>query len=321
MKKKSNENKALLVQDENYLPVLQKLLESAQSSIDIIAFSFAIGSAKGSLAHGTAPFHIASQLVEIKERLGSAIEIRLYIEGHRETTERNRVTGAFLKKAGVKVKYGRTHAKGFCVDGRYVLFGSTNLTHQSILKNNETNLFLDDPDVAEGFAVYFEHLWGGGKHGGVQLPPPLIADGGFKDLLLEMIATAKKRLEFSIYFFHHTELEKAFIAAHERGVKVTGFIHDHAAFALSYVRRTHGTADRLRQAGIKDLHYGPNHLFTHSKFLIRDREEIALGTGNWLHEDIKVHPQLYIRWQDAKIAKELALHLHEKIKAKTDARA
>jgi phosphatidylserine/phosphatidylglycerophosphate/cardiolipin synthase-like enzyme len=303
----------LLVVNENYLPVLLKLLDHAEKSIDIIAFSFAIGSAGGKLAPTTAPFEVAEKLVELKERLGKTLTIRLYIEGHRETTDRNRVTAEYLKKAGIKVKYGSTHAKGFCIDDRYVLFGSTNLTHQSMLKNNETNLFFDNADVAAGFRTYFTHLWNGGRHGQITLPPPLIADGAFKDALLQLMDRAKKRLEFSIYFFHHTELQEGLIRAHDRGVKVTGFVHDHAAFAMSYVRRTRGTVQRLRDAGISDLHFGPRHLFTHSKFLIRDRAELVLGTGNWLHEDIKVHPQLYVRLDNRALATELAEHLAAQI--------
>lgn len=305
---------ALLVVDDNYLPILMQLLEHAQTSVGIIAYSFAIGSAGGVLAKSAAPYKIAAQLVELKKKRKSKIKIRLYLEGERETVERNRITANFLKKAGVEIKYGATHAKGFSIDHKMVLFGSTNLTNQSIVKNNETNLLLTEPKAVNGFDQYFEHLWSGGKHGGVRLAAPMIADGGFKTELIDLIGRAKKKLEFSIYFFHHTEIEEALIAAHTRGVKVRGFVHNHQAFAMSYVRRTRGTVERLKAAGIKDLHYGPTSLFTHSKYMIADRQELLLGTGNWLHEDVKVHPQLYILLKDAQIAKQLAVHLAGQIR-------
>ena len=312
-KGKRETSETVLVVDEGYYPVLMELLDHAKKSVDVLAFSFGIGSAAGKFTESGAPFKIARKLAELRKR---GVSVRLYIEGFRETAERNRVTGEYLKKLGIKVKYGSTHAKGFCVDGRFVLFGSTNLTHQSVVKNNETNLLLSDAEAVEGFRKYFEHLWKGGEHGGVKLPLPMIADGGFKDALIEMIDSAKSRIDFSIYFFHVTEIEKAFIRAHERGVHVRGLIHDHASFGLSYVRRTHGTANRLGAAGIDDLHYGPGHLFTHSKYLIRDRREILLGTGNWLHEDIKVHPQLYVRLTDPRVARALATHLGKQITGK-----
>jgi phosphatidylserine/phosphatidylglycerophosphate/cardiolipin synthase-like enzyme len=308
-------DRALLVLDEDYLPVLMKLLEQAKSSIDIIAFSFAIGSASGKINKTSAPFQIAEKLIEIKRKFKSKIQIRLYIEGERETSDRNSITAEYLADHGIDVRYGTSHAKGFCIDKKYVLFGSTNLTHQSIIKNSEANLLLTDKDCVRGFELYFEHLWAGGRHGGITLPPPMIADGGFKKVLLEMIDTAKSSLEFSIFYFHVSEIEKAFIEAADRGVKVIGYIHDHAAFALSYVRRTHGTAERLRAGGINEIHYAPKNLFTHSKYLIKDRKELLLGTGNWLHEDIKVHPQLYVHLYNPELCKELARHLSGLVKA------
>ncbi|WP_413943674.1 phospholipase D-like domain-containing protein [Bdellovibrio sp. HCB-162] len=302
-----------LVLNEAYLPVLLDLLDRARSSIDILAYSFAIGSAKGVLSTKNAPYKIAEKLAEIKKKYGKKISIRLYVEGLRETVTRNKTTVDFLEKAGVEVIYGSTHAKGFCVDNRYLLFGSTNLTNQSILKNYETNLLIDDPHTAKVFDQYFMHLWNGGHHGEIKLDPPMLADGDFKDVLIEMIDTAKTSLDFSIYFFIHSEIEKAFIRAAQRGIKISGFIHHHNSFALWYVRRTRDTAMRLIKAGITDLHFGPGHLFTHSKYLIKDEKEILLGTGNWLVEDVKIHPQLYIHLKNPKLARALLKELQKQI--------
>ncbi|HZF51046.1 MAG TPA: phospholipase D-like domain-containing protein [Polyangiaceae bacterium] len=304
---------ALLVSDTDYLPVLLRLLDHARLSVDILAYSFAIGSAAGKLNEGSAPFQIAQKLVDLK-REKPKVRVRLYIEGERETADRNAVTVRLLEEHGVEVVCGATHAKGFCLDDRYVLLGSTNLTQQSVMKNNETNLLFDDEEVAEGFEAYFAHLWGGGRHGGIELAPPLYADGAFQPMLLDLIDGAKKSVHFSIYFFDQKDTEKALIRAHERGVKVTGFLHNHTAFAMPYVRRTRRTAKRLLEAGITDLHYGPTHLFSHSKWLVQDRKIIALGTGNWLDEDIEIHPQLYVEWKSPALAKDLLGWLTVKIK-------
>ncbi|QDK45687.1 hypothetical protein DOM22_11285 [Bdellovibrio sp. ZAP7] len=298
-----------IVADSEYLPVLLKLLDQAQKSIDILEYSFAIGSAAGKINIKTAPFEIAQKLIEIKKAKKRKIRIRLYIEGYRETASRNQVTAKYLENHGIEVVYGATHAKGFCIDKKWLLFGSTNLTQQSILKNHETNLLITDTRAIVGFMKYFEFHWKGGDHGGITLPPPMIADGGFKDVLIDMIDRAQVSLSFSIYFFHITEIEKAFIRAHKRKVKITGLVHHHGAFALSYVRRTRGTADRMLAAGIKGLHFGPGSLFTHSKFIVMDNKEVLLGTGNWLHEDVKIHPQLYIHLKDPMLAKKLTKHL------------
>lgn len=302
----------LLVTEDEYMDILLPLLDRAQKTVDIMAYSFAMASASGKIDVRGAPYEIAQKLKEIKSK-NKRLQIRLYVEGRRETSVRNRVTAEILKEYGVQVKYGATHAKGFCIDKRYVLFGSTNLTNQSLRKNHETNVLVDRPEVTEGFMQYFEHLWEGGRHGGVTLKPPMFADGSFEELLLQMIQSAKKTLEFSIYFFDHKEIREAFIQAHDRGVKIKGFVHDHGSFALGYVRRTRRTIHVLEEAGIYDLHFAPNKLFTHSKYLIKDRQEVALGTGNWLPEDVKIHPQLYVHFKEPALAKELAKHLQNQI--------
>ncbi|MCC2680077.1 MAG: hypothetical protein K0R29_2653 [Pseudobdellovibrio sp.] len=307
-----NFSKVKLVTDDEYLDALLPLLDKAKTKIDILAFSFAIGSAAGKINFGTTPFIVAEKLVQLKKE-NKKLKIRVFLEGWRETSIRNRVTGAYLKKNKIDVKYGSTHAKGFAVDDRYVFFGSTNLTHQSIVKNNETNLLIDSAEVAAEFEKYFMHLWKGGSHGEIHLNKPMLADGDFKDELIKVIRAAKKRIDFSIYFFHHAEIEKALLEAHKRGVSITGYVHNHGAFALSYVRRSLATARRLFDSGIKKIYFGPKHLFSHAKFLVADGKTILMGTGNWLPEDVNIHPQLYIGFENKVVAKKLLSYFKTKL--------
>jgi phosphatidylserine/phosphatidylglycerophosphate/cardiolipin synthase-like enzyme len=313
-KSKTAKPQSACVFDSDYLPFLLALLKKARTNIDILAFSFAIGSMNGKINTESAPYKIAKTLKEIKEKHGDEIRIRLYIEGLRETADRNSITAKYLEDAGVEVVYGATHAKGFCIDERFVLFGSTNLSNQSITKNKEANLFFNDPKMAKGFMQYFEHLWNGGGHGEITLEEPYYADGDFKELLIDMCGRAKKRIEFAIYFFDHLEIEQAIVKAHKRGVKVTGFVHQHRSFAMSYIRRNKSTVKRMRAKGLDDIHFSIPNTFSHSKYLVIDRKELALGTGNWLIEDVEIHPQLYIHLQDATLAKELVAHLADQIK-------
>ena len=310
----SKKSGVTLITDQDYLPAVIKLLSKAKKQIDIMSFSFAIGSAGGKHSSKGATYQIADKIREIRKKHGDKIRIRFFTEGLRETVDRNRVTADFLEAAGVEVKYGSTHAKGFCVDGRYVLFGSTNLTNQSIMKNNEANLLIDDRKIAKEFTRYFDHHWNGGGHGGIILKEPMIADGAFKDIIIDMIERAERRIEFSIYFFNHREIEQALIDAFNRGVEIKGFIHQHYSFALPYIRANRATVRRLMKAGIENLHFGPPFTFSHSKYIVVDRKEVALGTGNWLVEDVFIHPQLYIHLKDPVLAKQLVKHLDSQIK-------
>lgn len=299
-----------VITDQDYLPTLLKLLDSAEESVDLLAFSFAIGSAAGKIAEKSAPYTIAKKLAEISEK---GIKVRFFTEGLRETVDRNRVTAEFLEQAGIEVRYGSTHAKGFCIDKKIVYFGSTNLSQQSITKNYEANLLLNDPEYAKEFLRYFNYHWKGGHHGGIKLKAPFYPDGTFKNQLIKVIDEAKKTIHFSIYFFDHKDIEKALIRAHERGVKVTGLVHRHMSFALSYIYRNRATMKRLRDAGMDDLHSGIPWTFSHSKYLVADKKEFMLGTGNWLVEDVLIHPQLYIHLSEKKLAMKLVAHVLREI--------
>lgn len=89
----------LLAHDDDYLGVLVPLIKHAKSSIDIMAYSFAMASASGRMDERGAPFQIAQALRELKARRPS-VQIRLYIEGQRDTSLRNRITADILKKRG-----------------------------------------------------------------------------------------------------------------------------------------------------------------------------------------------------------------------------
>lgn len=303
--------KISVVTDQDYLPTLLPLLKKARKSIDIMSYSFAIGSAAGKHSEKGAPFKVAEALAEKVKK----IKVRLFTEGLRETVERNSVTAKFLEMSGVEVVYGSTHAKGFCIDKKIVFFGSTNLTNQSITKNFEANLLISDARIAKEFLRYFDYHWRGGGHGGITLKEPFLADGDFKDVLIDLIDRAKKTLAFSIYFFNHREIENALIRAHERGVAIKGFIHQHTSFALSYIWANRSTVKRLKAAGVSDLHWGPPHTFSHAKYIVADKKEFMLGTGNWLVEDVVTHPQLYFHMKDASVSKALLKHLHSSVRS------
>lgn len=300
-----------LVTDAHTLTAILGLVTSATQRIDMIAFSFSIPVRLSKGVNG--PLRIVEALLEAVER---GVVVRLYIEGERETAARNTATVRLLEERGVEVVFGTCHAKGFCVDGERVLIGSTNLTNQSLTLNIETNLLFDDVEVSAGFERYFEHLWKGGRHGGVTLPEPWIADGAFAPVLIDLIDRATERLDFSIYFFDYAPVREALIRAHRGGVHVRGLVHTHKSFALPYVRRTEATVRRLVDAGITDLHTGPPQIFTHAKVIVRDQREVLVGTGNWLLEDVEEHPQLHVLLDDADLGARVAAHLDQTIEAR-----
>jgi phosphatidylserine/phosphatidylglycerophosphate/cardiolipin synthase-like enzyme len=144
----------------------------------------------------------------------------------------------------------------------------------------------------------------------------MYADGDFEPALLDLIDRARERLVFSIYFFDLDTVIAALVRAHRRGVHVRGLVHTHRSFGLDYVRRTEGAVRALSAAGITDLHFGPANQFTHAKLIVRDDDELMIGTGNWLLEDVEIHPQLHARFVNPALAAEIAAHVSRTIEAR-----
>lgn len=311
--------KTSLVMDQDYFPTLISELNKAETSIDILSFSFAIDNGSGTIQPNNQAFFVARTIAEIKAKKGNEIQIRLFIEGARNTADRNKITADYLEKAGVIVKYGSTHAKGFSIDHKKIFFGSTNLTTQSMMKNNETNILSDDTQIIKGFDLFFDNLWSGGIHDSLKLETPMIADSSYKEALLNAIRTAKTSLSFSIYYFNDSEIEKALIEAFtQRGIHVRGYFNQHKTFALDLVEKNRHTVKRMRAEGLNDLHFDLDTMFSHSKYIIKDNEEILLGTGNWNRSDVEIHRQLYIHLKDSELATELSQHLDEQIRLESD---
>ena len=235
-----------------------------------MAFAFSTSSASQKT---NSALSFANHLESIKSG-NPSLEIKLFLEGLRQTKEKNALTANRLDRSGIDVKFGSTHVKAICVDERFLLIGSTNLTSQSIDKNFEMNLFTDDPKNAKSFSKYFKHYWNGGGHNGCRLKPPLYADSDFVAELIKCIDRAKTSIHLSIYFFSYPEIEDALTSAHARGVDITGLFHSHDTFAMEYVRATGRTAARLKNAGIKNLYFAPKTLFSHSKYLIADQRTV-----------------------------------------------
>ncbi len=306
-----------LVVDQDYLPTLLKELDKSETSVDVLAFSFAIDDGQGNIQSTNAAFQVAEKLVNLKKEKGHSIAIRLYIEGERSTFDRNKITSDYLEKAGIQVKFGSTHAKGFSIDHKTILFGSTNLTTQSMMRNNETNILSDDSLIVKGFDFFFDNLYKGGSIGSVALEKPMLADGVYKAFILNAIKTATKSLEFSIYYFNDADIENELIKASKRGVVITGYFNSKIIPGSNLVEKNREAVERMKKNGITELYFASDKAFTHSKYIICDKEKIILGTGNWNYSDVNSYRQLYVELNDAQLAVSLASHLSDQIKSES----
>ena len=64
---------------------------------------------------------------------------------------------------------------------------------------------------------------------------------------------------------------------------------------------------------MEEIYSGIPWTFSHAKYLVADKKELVLGTGNWLMEDVVIHPQLYVHQSGKALSGKLIAHLDTEI--------
>jgi phosphatidylserine/phosphatidylglycerophosphate/cardiolipin synthase-like enzyme len=296
-----------------YFPDLMKLIGNAKTSIDMVQYNFFSESGHSK--------ELVDALIA-KKKANPTLQIRLFIEGdHGDAAARNQLTMKALAAAGIQVvadsKNLVTHAKGVCVDSRYVLAGSHNLSNTSMNLNNETTLSFDSPPLAAAYEKYFAQLVAdpGTLHPATTTAGKvtMLTDTACFDQLIHEVKTAKKSIDASMYYFNlspkdpkATELANELVAAQKRGVHVRLFLEQGSgAFAPGITVANKKAAEFLKANGITDVHFDAPGQISHQKFLVRDGKEVLMGSSNWSTDDFDQRHQVNFKLKDPKLAKQL----------------
>lgn len=141
------------VSDRGFFSVVHELFSNAKESIYVIAYEL-----KYYPKYPNSSVNVlVEDLVRAHER---GVDVRVIVDDHcRENSGID-----FLVRRGVDVRYDNvnvtTHAKLIVVDKRFVVIGSTNLSHYGLERNNEVNLLVESERVSAYFLMYFIQLWG-----------------------------------------------------------------------------------------------------------------------------------------------------------------
>lgn len=123
---------------------LWKFIQSAQSSLNIAVYD---------LTHEKIAHEIAV--------MSKKIPVRLIVDRRQAKGEHSLVK--MLVKAGVNIRYGYQrglmHNKFTIVDLKKLETGSFNYTHGATERNNENQIYLEDPRVVKRYMDRFEELW------------------------------------------------------------------------------------------------------------------------------------------------------------------
>jgi phosphatidylserine/phosphatidylglycerophosphate/cardiolipin synthase-like enzyme len=149
---------AVILANEEFLPVLLKAIDEARDEIIMSIFSFKAGKYKNSY-----PDRIASHLAgAVKRGVKVFIVLETTSDKSDELNIQNRKTGKFLEEKGIKVFFDSprktTHTKLSVIDQRLIFLGSHNFTQSALKYNNEISVLLDRPDKAQSVRNYILNI-------------------------------------------------------------------------------------------------------------------------------------------------------------------
>lgn len=146
------EGQALPLNDRDYFPTVQHMIDSANSSVKAIIYSVNY--------YPSYPDSVGHMLLfDLEEAVKRGVDVRLITD----QTPTEKPVLSVLRDMGVNVKFDSgdltTHAKLIIIDSEIVIIGSTNWSYHSIDKNHEANVIVRSASLAKEFEDYFNMIW------------------------------------------------------------------------------------------------------------------------------------------------------------------
>ncbi len=290
------------VVNRDYLPTLLGLIHGATQSIEFIQLEC----------------NDDRIMAQVEAALAAAVQRGVAVRGLLDDgVDFNAAAVARLQPLGVDVKLDTpakmTHAKVVIVDGRVVLLGSTNWTGNSMYNNNESNVLVADPAIADYFARYLATLWADSA-AEPELSPLIstavqtVINRQYFSAVLALFQTATQRIHVVMYGINYSpkyagskvnQLVEALAAAAERGVavSVTMDLSDYN-HTLNNVNRA--AKDYLMQAGVT-VFDDPLKTTTHAKVIVAD-DAVVIGSVNWGRDALEKRNEAAVLVRDRSVA-------------------
>ncbi len=301
--------------NQEYDAVLLGLIQKAKVSIYASHFTFSTQE------------DICNEIVQsLREAAKRGVAVKLFLEGKKKgAKDKNIKAEKILKEAGIQVVLNASrrvaHAKLFVVDEEWVLSGSTNISHSSMKNNNEANLLLKSPQIAQTLQKYIKSLMENSDREIVveskaENQIQAITDKSFFSYALDMIQNAQKELCITTYLFDYmpdapdsniSKLFQALVQAHKRGVKIRIFLEQSSFHFNEHIHEKNlESAQFLYSQGIEGIRFDKPNQISHSKIILSDQKKALLGSTNWYCYDIDLGHQVNFIIEEKNILAQLA---------------
>ncbi len=266
--------------EENHIAEhLIELINNADTSIHIASFEFNLTD-------------VAEALIAAKSR---GVDVRFITDdenGLEADEEEGHGQFAMLEDNGIEVigddRNGLMHNKFWIFDNEIVWTGSTNITVNGTLKNNNNVIVITSEEVATIYEAEFQEMWEGKF--GVRSPSPLesqlvtideipvlilfAAEDEVAEALTHLIENAEESIRFMAFSFTHDDMGAAILNQANNGIDVAGI------FELRGSETVFSKLTSLFCGNVPVRQDGNPNTF-HHKVLIIDESIVATGSFNF----------------------------------------
>jgi len=255
-------------------------INAAQNSIHIAAFEF-----------GLTP--VADALIAARQR---GVDVRWVTDdehGIEADEEPDRGQFALLQQAGIEVRADTRsalmHNKFFIFDNQIVWTGSTNITENSVFKQDNNTIVIHSPAVAAIYEREFQEMWDGqfGPKSPSQLAEQSAVvegmqiwviftseDKALEQAIIPVVNFAQSSIRFLAFSFTDFPLANAMIARAQNGVNVVGVYEKVGSDTDASEFKTFFCAGvPVRKDG--------NSSFMHNKVIVVDERFVITGSLNY----------------------------------------
>ena len=302
---KSEEISITPVLDQQYYDTLQGQLKRAKKRIGLVQLS--LFSESGSSKQ------ITRTLCRAARR---GLQVEVVLEGHKGNIAiRNRLTAQELERAGAAVGFSSNerlvHTKLVLIDDDISLFGSTNLSSNSMNNNHESNVLFRSHKANEMLWKYLTKLRNSPNEN-VNLSTVLedgsssvFTDRCFAKKAIEVIDGARELIRLSSYFFARrngpkgtdtTKLYSSLARAAKRGVRVEIYL-EKSGFAPHINDFAEQSVKWLLSQAKMYVRFDDPEKISHCKLIIADPNDekschLILGSTNWSRGDVEINHQV-----------------------------
>lgn len=267
--------------EENHIAAnLIALIDTAQTSIHIASFEFNLD-------------EVAEALIAAHQR---GVEVQWVTDdenGIEADEEEGHGQFAMLEDAGIEIiddhRGALMHNKFWIFDGQIVWTGSTNITENGTLYNNNNVIVVEAPAVADIYEREFQEMWSLDEFGPtspstidqqsvvVDQTPITVLFGAEDDVALylaELLAEAQSSIRFMAFSFTHDDMGGTILSRAKSGVDVAGIFETRGSETeYSELTGMYCSGLEVRQDG--------NPRTFHHKVLIIDQHIVVTGSFNF----------------------------------------